>query len=119
MGGTEVCIGRHFDVLHDVYDEEIRQDKKWGAERSHPDGTGPEILLLGAEMEDLANLMRTATDNAARDGRVSWAHILLEEVFEALAEEDPAKLRTELIQSAAVIGQWAEDIDRRNSGGDK
>ncbi|MFD3568486.1 hypothetical protein [Streptomyces sp. NPDC058667] len=49
------------------------------------------------------------------DGQNSfdWAGILLEEVYEALAESDPAKLRAELIQVAAVCAAWIYDIDNR------
>lgn len=107
-----MCIGGHYAVLHEVHDERLRQDEKWG-EQNHPDGTGPDVVLLGNPMAELANLMRTATNNAADDGRLTWAHILLEEVFEALAEEDPARLRTELIQVAAVATAHVEAIDRR------
>jgi hypothetical protein len=39
--------------------------------------------------------------------------ILREEVYEAFAEEDPAALRTELIQVAAVAATWVDAIDRR------
>lgn len=44
----------------------------------------------------------------------TWLLIALEEVFEALAESDPAKLRAELVQSAAVHVAWIEAIDRRS-----
>ncbi len=43
----------------------------------------------------------------------NWRDILLEEVFEALAEEEPKELRKELVQVAAVAAQWVEAIDRR------
>lgn len=43
----------------------------------------------------------------------AWDGILLEEVWEALAEADPAKLRTELLQVAAVCAAWISDIDSR------
>jgi hypothetical protein len=45
----------------------------------------------------------------------TWMHVLIEEVFEALAEEDPAKLRAELVQVAAVCAAWITDIDGRGS----
>ena len=48
----------------------------------------------------------------AQIGQCTWLHILREEVFEAFAEDDPAKLRAELIQVAAVAVQWVEAIDR-------
>lgn len=93
-------------VLADVLAERIRQDEKWG-EQNHPDGTGqyPEALA--------ADVARMACQNAAEGGHLDWLHILREEVAEAFAEADPARLRTELIQVAAVAVAWAEAIDRR------
>ncbi|WP_417220536.1 hypothetical protein [Arthrobacter sp.] len=110
-------------VLSDVDDERQRQDAKWG-EQNHPDGTGPARLPLHPITGDarydaieLAELATQVTDRRASRGECAWKDILLEEVFEALAESDPAALRTELIQVAAVAAQWAEAIDRRNAGG--
>lgn len=114
-------------AAQDVTTERARQDAKWG-EQNHPDGTGERSIPLGRivyhgpavpENGDkhyafgLALMAKQATDQAARAGTVTWADILLEEVFEALAEGDTARLRTELIQVAAVAQQWAEAIDRR------
>ncbi|MGZ0067839.1 hypothetical protein [Microbacterium arborescens] len=112
-------------ILSDVADERDRQDAKWGAPVDHPDGSGPEEMVL-LEMGFHAAEYRTAGDLAemaqlacrsAFDGRGSrpgtWADILLEEVFEALAEDDPEKLRTELVQVAAVSVKWARMIDAR------
>jgi len=110
-------------VAADVRAERARQDQKWG-EQNHPDGTGATTYPLNGDhhdlyataeswAEELATWSQTETDHAARTGTVSWRHILLEEVFEALAEDDPAKLRAELVQVAAVAQQWAEAIDRR------
>ena len=105
-------------ALSDVQNERARQDAKWG-EQNHPDGTGADTKPLRTICSDetgaaaLADLATFATDTAAELNLVTWRDILLEEVFEALAESDPAKLRTELIQTAAVATQWAEAIDRR------
>jgi malonyl CoA-acyl carrier protein transacylase len=46
---------------------------------------------------------------------VTWEHILTEEHYEAMAEEDPTRLREELIQVAAVAVAWVEAIDRRHA----
>lgn len=46
-------------------------------------------------------------------GIVTFRDILACEVAEAFAEEDPARLRAELIQVAAVAVQWVEAIDAR------
>lgn len=45
-------------------------------------------------------------------GELAWDGILLEEVFEALAEADPAAMRAELVQAAAVIVNMIECLDR-------
>lgn len=94
------------DVLNEVADERLRQDEKWG-EQNHPDGTG----LDGDEHR--ADKARTQCEIAAGEGRVTWRHILNEEVSEAFAESDPKKLRAELVQVTAVAAVWIEAIDRR------
>ena len=92
----------------EVLEERRRQDAKWG-EQSHPDGTGLNYA------EGNARERRRLCEEAFAAGRGTWRHILLEEVYEALAETDPAALRTELIQVAAVAVAWAEAIDRRGA----
>lgn len=107
-------------VLYEVATERARQDARWG-EQNHPNGTGPDRHPLRDFRE--ANLdFRTATtlaitakkarDRKHHEGRVTHADVLLEEVFEALAEDDPASLRAKLVQVVAVAVQWVEKIDR-------
>ncbi|MFD5384323.1 hypothetical protein ACFWMG_05000 [Streptomyces sp. NPDC127074] len=88
--------------------ERQRQLAKWGDQR-HPDGTGAEYYVA------MADEARDICQHAAkyREKGSPWALILLEEVYEALAEKDPHALRTELVQCAAVIQAWVSDIDRR------
>jgi hypothetical protein len=110
-------------VLCEVAAERERQDAKWG-EQNHPDGTGCWRRVSGGEMRrdnDVADIRaeraiedKGACDLAAREGRITWRHILREEVSEAFAEDGDA-LRVELIQSAAVIVAWIEAIDRRQA----
>ncbi|MFK0072680.1 hypothetical protein [Arthrobacter woluwensis] len=104
---------KHQRILTEVQDEMVRQDEKWG-EQNHPDGTGPEVGIgyVGTSAE-ICDVAREQTDAAAKAGELTFSHILAEEFFEALAESDPAALRTELIQVAAVAIQWAGAIDRR------
>lgn len=80
---------------------------KNGGVQSHKDGT--------AQMGDKENadIDRIYCDNQFKIGEGSWRLILKEEVSEALAEKDLDKLRTELIQVAAVAVSWVEDIDKR------
>ncbi|MGI5155785.1 hypothetical protein [Microbispora sp. CA-102843] len=99
-------------LLAEVRAERTRQDARWG-EQNHPDGTG----RVGDQQN--ADVARMVTDTQARHGDLTWRHILSEEVAEAFAEADPAKLRVELLQVAAVALGWAEAIDRRAARGDQ
>lgn len=108
-----------FVVLGHIAAEAKRQKDKWG-EQNHPDGTGDYLAGAfggGVLFETLANWFRDECDRAAKEGTLTWRHILLEETFEALAEADPAKLREELIQTTAVAASWIEAIDRRTLAG--
>ncbi|MEU6294847.1 hypothetical protein [Streptomyces erythrochromogenes] len=86
--------------------ERGRQLQKFGDQR-HPDGTG------SASQQVAAGAARARCHVAAEQGAMAWQHILDEEVREALAESDPAQLRAELIQIAAVCAAWVSDLDRR------
>lgn len=104
----------------DVAAERARQDARWG-EQNHLDGTGPGTRPLRAVVDAdvqptarwLAARSTSLTDTRFRAGDGTWRDILLEEVFEAFAEDDPESLRAELVQVAAVAQAWAEAIDRR------
>lgn len=87
--------------------ERARQLAKFG-DQHHPDGTGRDGYV---EKADAARAACQA-DADEPDGP-RWSLILLEEVYEALAESDPVKLRAELLQVAAVCAAWIYDIDRR------
>jgi len=94
----------------EVAKERERQEDKWG-QQHHPDGSHP-----GPESVAMADGLRKITDKAAEQGTLTWRDILLEEVYEALAEEpNSPRLRRELIQSAAVIFAWIEDMDGREA----
>lgn len=95
---AEICT---FDIVR----ERLRQLDKWGPQE-HPDGTGEHLAQF-------ADKMRAAADRAAAEGKITWRDILAEETFEAFAESDPARLRSELVQVAAVAVAWIEDIDNR------
>lgn len=90
-----------------IFNERLAQDEKWGPDPEHPDGTG-----LPGDTK-LANWARQVCDEESAKGCGTWRHILEEEFREALAETDPEKLKTELIQVAAVCAGWVQDIDRR------
>lgn len=103
-------------VLAELAAERARQTAKHGDQSRLPSGTGRDADLwwLSGSFGRLACTARDTTQAHAESGTVSFADILLEEVFEALAEAEPARLRAELVQVAAVAVQWVEAIDRRS-----
>jgi hypothetical protein len=102
-------------VLGEIRAERARQDAKWG-EQNHPDGTGPDVeWAIRGPASRIATMARRLCQQAAREGTSTWLDIAREEISEAFELDDPAKLRAELIQCAAVFTQWAEAIDRRGA----
>lgn len=115
------CTRETFEVLAAVAEERHAQDMKWGRQ-DHPDGTSPDMEYGWSHadgtvftMAEVAEQAKEDCDFAAQTEILTWFDILQEEFFEALAEEDPARLREELVQVAAVAVAWIEAIDRRNS----
>jgi hypothetical protein len=104
---------RTTDVLAEVAAERRRQFELWGDQRvpmfhrKYPDGIASP---LGRSYGTLATAFKELGKLLGHDD--SWDRILLEEVFEALAESDPAKIREELVQVAAVAVKMVEMIDR-------
>lgn len=86
-----------------------RQDEKFGDQTHHPDHTGTDV--------DKANLSDARSLVSLLEGtsRFGWKYILFEEVYEAFAESDPARLSEELIQVAAVCCQWAKALGERRA----
>lgn len=115
---------RRMALMGEVVAELRRQDEKWG-EQHHRDGSGPgfgrdvlrDLLRFSdSRASSMADAARTRADHYAelRGGNaLEWEQILTEEFFEAIEENDPQALRTELIQVAAVAMAWVYDIDSR------
>lgn len=95
------------ETLREVARERASQHRKWG-QQDHPNGTGSAFAQVAQEARE-----NCAAAFAQGDG--TWRDILVEEVYEALAESDPALLRAELVQVAAVAAAWIEAIDRRTA----
>lgn len=93
-------------VLFDVFEERHEQLAKWGVQH-RKDGTGGPVMRVAAEDA------RNHCNFLAEHGGADWRAVLMEEVCEAMAEDDPAALRAELVQVAAVAAAWTEDIDSR------
>lgn len=112
-------------ALHEILTERSRQDAKWG-EQNHPDGTGAinhpldhPLSLSDSRLDlcggaELAEIFKGVCDKNTKMGSLTWKDILLEEVFEALAEEsDSDDLTVEVTQTAAVAVGWLGAISRR------
>jgi hypothetical protein len=103
------------EVLDLVGNERVRQDELIrqgvnGRKADYRDGSGSTSTLLGWKFGDLAEGMRFF----AKDSKAcTWSAILLEEVFEAMAEDDPERLQKELVQVAAVAVAWIEALNQR------
>ena len=96
------------DLVLEIDGELTRQNDKWG-EQNHSDGTGSTLSQM------TANSYKAANDAAVQKDTLTWSGILLEEVYEALAEKDHGPLREELVQVAAVAAQWILAIDRADA----
>ncbi len=92
-------------VLYDLEKERERQEMKFPGQVL-PSGTGSEELRWEADVH------RSECNDAFKTGTCTWRHVLLEEVFEALAEPEGLKLRAELIQVAAVCLRWVDQLDK-------
>lgn len=100
------------NVLEAVAAEIDRAARKFGTQTDLRDGYGPAGYSLYPWFPS-ADGCRTRTEMGAKDGTVTWADVLAEEVTEAFAERDPGLLRAELIQVAAVAMRWVEAIEAR------
>lgn len=106
--------GRQDGIFDEIEAERSRQDAKWG-EQHHPDGTDK---LKWAVEADVAKVK--FEEYQRKHIEPTWQMILDEEVLEAYCEYSGSgtprhadKLREELIQVAAVVVAWIEDIDSR------
>ena len=90
------------DVLADVAQERARQDHLWGTQ-DHDDGVWSLILTeeVGEASEQALRLMFPPMSDEAWEGYGRLGTM--------------TRLRTELIQVAAVAVAWVEALDRRPS----
>ena len=96
-------------IISDVLGERVRQDAKWG-EQNHPNGTSSDAAATAR-----ADAARQACQDAAERGQVTWRLIAAEELAEAFAETDLDALYTEVVQSMAVLMNWAEHLRRQGA----
>lgn len=119
-------------AVAEVRAELARQHAKWGDQSGLPDVDPHDIPeVIRNEYAFRAQCWKEINDRRAERGCevsrrdpsrhcMAWDGILLEEVYEALAEdsrtdEGELRLRAELVQVAAVVIQQIDAIDRRRA----
>ena len=105
IGTLEFLWGDVPGFFNEIHEERVAQLRKWGVQH-WPGGTN-----TSSDDGQMAREAKRAVDAAMVNGDVTWRDILVEEILEAFAEKDWLKIRTELVQSAAVIAAWIEDRD--------
>lgn len=95
------------DFAEQVDEERQRQLTRWGDQRH------PLLSMEPHDVERFSTLARRACQRAAADGKLAWQHVLLEEVWEALAAGTAEEVATELIQVAAVCQAIIHDLPRQ------
>src|SRR6266498_5571177 len=96
-------------LSHEVIEERFNQLKKFGVQHHRDWGLQGDLDLAEWKIEE--QYWKRLNDSRS-DG--SWTAILMEEICEAIASPSEVVRREELVQSAAVIFAWIEDIDNRN-----
>lgn len=103
-------------VLKDIQEERARQLTKWGIQHRPQLITVPLKDYHHRKAEEL--LAKALCDFAERQGvqpghtgGASWEHIINEELAEACLAQSKDERRAELVQCAAVIVAWIEDLD--------
>lgn len=117
----DLTCGTRTTILAEIAAERVRQLDKWGVQ-SHPctpahvlDGLG-ETGNAMVERQIANELERAAKADCERNfklGRGTWWAIAWEELAESGAATDMPARRQELIQTAAVLVAWIEDIDKK------
>jgi hypothetical protein len=97
-------------VFVQVANERVAQVEKWGDQHHHDFDQWADRTLPPA------HVCQRTVERKAAEGALTWWDILREELAEARdaqAAGDPDAFQTELIQAAAVLIAWAEDVASR------
>lgn len=114
---------RTIAVLDRVFEERVAQVDEYGFNRDLDYGTGPETRWLpdsGDSAEALERRFRQDyIDFEEETGKPTWVHLIREEVAEAFMESDPARLKHELLQVAALCVSFVETIEEHEETASK
>lgn len=100
-------------IAKEVQAERVRQDIKWGRQE-WPSVPLDEPRDHRIFKEAMAKQHCQATE---KDGTLAWIDIAQEELQESGAAKDDVECRGELVQLAAVVFAWIDNIDRRAERG--
>ena len=101
------------EVLTDIASERARETERWGVQ-THPFSSASAAVHTALADQWKAHNERVSQDPNAS---VTWHSIAAEELHEAFAETNLLKIRTEAVQTAAVLVAMIEQIDRQMEEG--
>ncbi|MEV0617607.1 hypothetical protein AB0I81_30100 [Nonomuraea sp. NPDC050404] len=99
-------------ITREVLEERMRQHRAYGQQRHRDHATYDRAEFAFAEM-----LTESERQVNADPEMKTWQSILLEQVYGAMAADELPAERQRLVQAAAVIMAWIEDIDTRPAPG--
>lgn len=106
------------NIFQEIKQEREKQDSKWGVQS----WDSVDSILLErrdsnrlCEHYEIPNETRAKflCDNSFKYKRRTWAHIITEELSESVSCLDDISRRKELIQLAACVVAWIQDIDTK------
>lgn len=105
-------------VLADISAERMSQEEKFPGQvlptRTGP-LTTPMLPMVQVYSEELRGIFRRKVDTDAAKDHVTFPAVLLREVFTALAESNPQRVRDSLVRVAALCVRQVEAIDRNGA----
>jgi len=105
--------GKRFRIFAEIEQERKRQEEKWG-EQNHP-MLNEKLYSPNDCLESLSHF-RSYNDYGEHK---NWFAILMEEIYEAFSETNTERQRKELVQTAAVLVQMIECLDRKRADATK
>lgn len=109
-------VSRMERVLADIRAERRRQIEQYGSNDDLLDGTGPRAQwLMPFKSADAVTIEAGFRREYGHHLQPTWVRLVREEIAEAFLEDDPERLRAELVQVAALCVSWCEKLDARKS----
>ena len=100
-------------IYTEIIEERARQEARWGQQNHDlvdytytPEGMNRCYEILSEERA------KYLCESSVRHGNLTWGHIIVEELVEALCAKTVKEQREELIQCGAVIVAMIESLDR-------